>query len=149
MSRRSTRLQGIAKAPIEDTEISNTSDEEFRVEGEEEPEFLPKKKAKRRKVDKSTVAAIFFQNEDFIHSNTSSFDQAAPVAEDQKIKRVRGRRGILSSLREFPLDVVAEIFGHLNPIDLINLSRTTKEIRGALHYCWISSELIRHRHFNG
>jgi hypothetical protein len=74
MPRRSTRLQGIAKATIEDTEISNTSDEEFRVEGEEEPEeFLPKK-AKRRKVDKSTVAAIFFQNEDFIHSNTSSFD---------------------------------------------------------------------------
>ncbi|KAJ6513301.1 hypothetical protein C8R45DRAFT_963164 [Mycena sanguinolenta] len=54
------------------------------------------------------------------------------ATEDQKIKKVRGRRGILSSLREFPLDVVAEIFGHLNPIDLLNLARITKEIRGIL-----------------
>ncbi|KAJ6513362.1 hypothetical protein C8R45DRAFT_344717 [Mycena sanguinolenta] len=54
------------------------------------------------------------------------------ASEDQKLKRVRGRRGILSSLREFPLDIVAEIFGHLNPMDLLNLARTTKEIRGIL-----------------
>ncbi|KAJ7603754.1 hypothetical protein DFH06DRAFT_1392645, partial [Mycena polygramma] len=63
---------------------------------------------------------------------TDVYNSKESSAEDQKVKRVRGRRGILSSLREFPLDVVAEIFGHLNPMDLLNLARTTKEIRGIL-----------------
>lgn len=31
-----------------------------------------------------------------------------PTAEDLKGKRVRGRRGLLSSLKEFPLDVLFE-----------------------------------------
>ncbi|KAJ7274433.1 hypothetical protein B0H12DRAFT_398360 [Mycena haematopus] len=111
MSRRSARLQGVVKPVVETTVFGNVSDDEgFRdVEEEEEIEVVPKKK--RRKVAKST---------------------AAPVSEDLKVKKVRGRRGILSSLREFPLDVVAEIFGHLNPMDLLHLARTTKEIRGIL-----------------
>ncbi|KAJ7689443.1 hypothetical protein B0H17DRAFT_937418, partial [Mycena rosella] len=40
--------------------------------------------------------------------------------------------GLLGSLKEFPLDVLFEIFGHLNPMDLLNLARPTKEIRGIL-----------------
>ncbi|KAJ6513367.1 hypothetical protein C8R45DRAFT_1068349 [Mycena sanguinolenta] len=54
------------------------------------------------------------------------------VREDQKIKNLRGRRGILSSFREFPLDIVVEIFSYLNPMDLLNLARATKEIRTIL-----------------
>ncbi|KAF7374998.1 hypothetical protein MSAN_00385900 [Mycena sanguinolenta] len=111
MSRRSARLQGVAKAAaVEDTLSNAIGDDEFRdvEEDEEEIEVVPKKK--RRRVAKSTD----------------------PASEDQKIKRVRGRRGILSSLREFPLDLIAEIFGHLNPLDLLSLARTTKEIRGIL-----------------
>jgi hypothetical protein len=57
----------------------------------------------------------------------------APVAEDQKLKKARGCRGILSSLRELPMDVVTEIFSRLNPMDLLNLARTTKKIRSAHH----------------
>ncbi|KAJ6531794.1 hypothetical protein B0H19DRAFT_1188595 [Mycena capillaripes] len=111
MSRRSSRLKDLVL--VEDPATSNPSDDDdFHNVEEEEPEFIPKKK--RRKVAKST--------------EPSTEDQKV----DQKVKRVRGRRGILSSLREFPLDVVAEIFGHLNPMDLLNLARTTKEIRGIL-----------------
>ncbi|KAJ7650256.1 hypothetical protein FB45DRAFT_887444 [Roridomyces roridus] len=54
------------------------------------------------------------------------------VSSDSKTKKVRGRRGILSSLKEFPLDVMFEILGHLRLQDLLTLSRTTKDFRGLL-----------------
>lgn len=61
----------------------------------------------------------------------------------------RGQRGSLSQLTDFPLDVLFEvnvvlffvsstilrqvqIFGHLDPHDLLRLSRTTKELRKLL-----------------
>ncbi|KAJ7040353.1 hypothetical protein C8F04DRAFT_254471 [Mycena alexandri] len=110
MSRRSTRFQGTLAStsaqPIDEDIVTHSDDEDF-FEVEEEPEFVPKKK--RRKSAKSTVSP-----------------------EELKLKKVRGRRGILSSLKEFPLDVLFEIFGQLNPKDLINLARTTKELRGIL-----------------
>ncbi|KAJ7475853.1 hypothetical protein FB451DRAFT_259590 [Mycena latifolia] len=105
MSRRSARLKDV-NMTVED-EFVDSDEEGFTESVQEEPEFSAPKK-KRRKV--ATVAK----------------------AEDQKLKKVRGRRGLLSSLKEFPLDVLFEIFGHLNPMDLLNLSRTTKEIRGIL-----------------
>ncbi|KAJ7841337.1 hypothetical protein B0H14DRAFT_1047269 [Mycena olivaceomarginata] len=83
---------------------------------EDEPE------AKRHKVDESTVA-------------TADTADAVAVSEDQetkRIKRIRGRRGILSSFIEFPMEIVVEIFSLLDPIDLLNLARTTKEFRGIL-----------------
>ncbi|KAJ6513374.1 hypothetical protein C8R45DRAFT_345014 [Mycena sanguinolenta] len=126
MSRRSARLQGVVKAVevvVENTLTNASDDDEFRDIGEED-DAVPKKK--RRKGAKSTVARVLC--EAFIVNHTSK-DSAS---EDQTSKRVRGRRGMLSSLREFPLDLIAEIFGHLNPLDLLNLARTTKEIRGIL-----------------
>ncbi|KAJ7707705.1 hypothetical protein B0H17DRAFT_1033682 [Mycena rosella] len=110
MSRRSTRLKGVTNDPlIEAEDIFVDSDEDFDEEEIEEPEFSPTKKRRKGKAT-----------------------SAAATAEDQKLKKVRGRRGLLSSLKEFPLDVLFEIFGHLNPMDLLNLARTTKEIRGIL-----------------
>ncbi|CAA7265274.1 unnamed protein product [Cyclocybe aegerita] len=47
-------------------------------------------------------------------------------------KRPRGMRGLLQQLPEMPLDVVYEIFSQLNPLDILNLSRTTKELRKML-----------------
>ncbi|KAJ7035062.1 hypothetical protein C8F04DRAFT_1395128 [Mycena alexandri] len=109
MSRRSTCLQGTSVQFHPDNDDIVIRSDEDSLEVEEEPEYIPTKK--RRKAAKSTVA---------------------DTDEDKKTKKVRGRRGILSSLREFPLDVLFEIFGQLNPKDLINLSRTTKELRGIL-----------------
>ncbi|KAJ7786579.1 hypothetical protein B0H16DRAFT_1876573 [Mycena metata] len=113
MSRRATRVQGapsaLASTSAQPIDEDMVDDEDFLdAEPEEEPEFVPKKKA--RKSAKSTV----------------------PTDGEQKLKKVRGRRGSLSSLKEFPLDVLFEVFGLLSPKDLINLARTTKEIRGIL-----------------
>lgn len=44
-------------------------------------------------------------------------------------KRVRGRRGGLKMMHEMPLDIVLEIFGHLDPIDLLHVSRVSKGLR--------------------
>lgn len=51
-------------------------------------------------------------------------------------KRKRARRGPLvgrlASLMEMPMDILFEIFGHLNPLDVLRLARTTKEFRRLL-----------------
>ncbi|KAH9857187.1 hypothetical protein C2E23DRAFT_378040 [Lenzites betulinus] len=44
----------------------------------------------------------------------------------------KSRRRILSKLVDMPLDILFEIFGHLHPHDLLNLSRTTKALRNVL-----------------
>ncbi|KAI0822848.1 hypothetical protein BC628DRAFT_1326507 [Trametes gibbosa] len=44
----------------------------------------------------------------------------------------KSRRRILSKLVDMPLDILYEIFGLLHPLDLLNLSRTTKALRNIL-----------------
>ncbi|KDR80012.1 hypothetical protein GALMADRAFT_242213 [Galerina marginata CBS 339.88] len=56
-------------------------------------------------------------------------------AADSKLpqaKKVRGKRGILKQLIEMPLDLLFEIFGRLEPLDLLHLTRTTKDLRALL-----------------
>lgn len=50
----------------------------------------------------------------------------------EAFRKVRGKRGALKHLTEAPLDVLFEIFGKLNPIDLLYLARTTKALRNIL-----------------
>ncbi|KAF9559588.1 hypothetical protein CPC08DRAFT_763226 [Agrocybe pediades] len=47
-------------------------------------------------------------------------------------KRVRGTRGLLKGLLDMPMDILVEIFGHLNPLDILHLTRTTKAFRELL-----------------
>ncbi|KAF8907417.1 hypothetical protein CPB85DRAFT_1311757 [Mucidula mucida] len=47
-------------------------------------------------------------------------------------KKVRGKRGILQKIADTPLDVLFEIFSYLDPIDLLRISRTTKDLRQLL-----------------
>ncbi|KAF9466241.1 hypothetical protein BDZ94DRAFT_1251484 [Collybia nuda] len=49
-----------------------------------------------------------------------------------RIKRIHGGRGTLEGLIGMPLDVLFEIFGHLNPLDVLYLARTTKPLRDVL-----------------
>ncbi|KAJ7283261.1 hypothetical protein C8J57DRAFT_1291965 [Mycena rebaudengoi] len=112
MSRRSARLQTLDKNTEEYIPAQSPEIED------DEDEFAPK--TKRRKVK--------------VHAT----DKTGTV-DDPKVKKIRGRRGLLSSLKEFPMDVLFEIFGHLNPLDLLHLSRTTKEIRGTLPFVWKES----------
>ncbi|KAK0500900.1 hypothetical protein EDD18DRAFT_1146486 [Armillaria luteobubalina] len=44
------------------------------------------------------------------------------------------RRAKLSMLPTLPLDILFEIFGHLHPLDLLHLTRTTKEFRRVLSH---------------
>ncbi|CAA7265272.1 unnamed protein product [Cyclocybe aegerita] len=41
-------------------------------------------------------------------------------------------RGLLKDMVDMPMDILYEIFGQLNPIDLLHLARTTKALRGIL-----------------
>ncbi|KAG6820465.1 hypothetical protein H0H93_016760 [Arthromyces matolae] len=49
-----------------------------------------------------------------------------------KRKAVSRKRGKLESIAQFPLDVLFEIFGQLDPLDVLNLSRTSKALRNIL-----------------
>lgn len=69
-----------------------------------------------------------------------------PVRKKQKIKslaepelvlpkppaRVRGRRGLLKNITEMPLDVLFEIFGHLEPQDVLHVSQANKALHSIL-----------------
>ncbi|KAL0946623.1 hypothetical protein HGRIS_012819 [Hohenbuehelia grisea] len=52
-----------------------------------------------------------------------------PSSSTAPSRRVRGR---LQNLPGMPLDILFEIFGHLQPLDLLRLARTTKDLRGTL-----------------
>ncbi|KAK0184588.1 hypothetical protein F5146DRAFT_230505 [Armillaria mellea] len=55
-------------------------------------------------------------------------------------KRPRRRNGFLEKVVESPLELMFEIFSYLHPIDLIRLSRTTKDLRSLLQR---SSQSVR------
>lgn len=68
-----------------------------------------------------------------IPADTSLEDPATPEPATKtavaKATKPRRRRGKLSCLTEMPLDVVIEVVMHLNPGDLLSLSRTTRNFR--------------------
>ncbi|CAK5268520.1 unnamed protein product [Mycena citricolor] len=115
MPRRSTRLRVVQQRDLAGTSDSSNEDDDF-TETEEEEEVVPPPRKKRRPTTKSV---------------TRKDTQERIISE--KWKKVRGRRGLLSSLKEFPLDVLFEIFEQLQPEDLLNLSRTTKSFRENLY----------------
>ncbi|KAG8219345.1 hypothetical protein J3R82DRAFT_228 [Butyriboletus roseoflavus] len=65
--------------------------------------------------------------EKYDEAETSQVDQA-------KVKRPRWGRvvGRLAGLMEMPMDILFEIFGHLMPLDVLRLARTTKQFRRLL-----------------
>ncbi|KAF8229544.1 hypothetical protein L208DRAFT_1401994 [Tricholoma matsutake] len=63
---------------------------------------------------------------------TTSCDEEDSRVMAPPIKVFRGMRGKLGQLTEFPLDILFEIFGHLQPSDLLRLARSTKTLRGIL-----------------
>ncbi|KAF9015810.1 hypothetical protein BDZ89DRAFT_1076165 [Hymenopellis radicata] len=55
-------------------------------------------------------------------------DTTAPARK----RYVKGKRGILQKITDTPLDVLFEIFSYLEPLDLLRLGRTTKDLRALL-----------------
>ncbi|KAF8996659.1 hypothetical protein BDQ17DRAFT_1249555 [Cyathus striatus] len=78
-------------------------------------------------------------------SNAQQEQDQQLIKNENSAKRVcKGNRGILKQLLEMPLDVLYEIFGMLDPLDLVQLTRTTKAIRKMLAsnsalWVWIHS----------
>ncbi|KAL4252491.1 hypothetical protein ABKN59_002772 [Abortiporus biennis] len=56
----------------------------------------------------------------------------AAVATGSGRRNLRGRRGSLKVLLEMPLDILYEIFSCMHPMDLLNLTRTSKDFRALL-----------------
>jgi len=48
---------------------------------------------------------------------------------EDDFRKIKGRRGQLKLMTEMPVDVLLEIFSHVQPIDLLHLSRATKALR--------------------
>ncbi|KAI0082828.1 hypothetical protein K474DRAFT_32293 [Panus rudis PR-1116 ss-1] len=63
--------------------------------------------------------------------STQNDQDATPVPGRREISRKRTRRS-LSRLPEMPCDILFEIFGHLQPLDLLRLARSTKSFRNLL-----------------
>ncbi|KIK03753.1 hypothetical protein K443DRAFT_5082 [Laccaria amethystina LaAM-08-1] len=106
--RRSKRLK--AQSRIADTgEVSGSDSDEWSA-GEVQPPKRISTNPQKRKLN-----------------NGSSSKSVA-----EAFRKVRGKRGALKHLTEAPLDVLFEIFGKLNPIDLLHLARTTKALRNIL-----------------
>ncbi|KAJ7650259.1 hypothetical protein FB45DRAFT_887452 [Roridomyces roridus] len=136
MVRRSARLATVSVTPVE-----QDVEDDVNTDADDDP--VPKRKIKRRKV--AAQKAIEEEDEEEADDDDDELefdDDEEEIAPKKKrrtkaktvtdTKKVRGRRGILSSLKEFPLDVLFEIFGHLRPQDLLTLARTTKEFRALL-----------------
>ncbi|KAL4070439.1 hypothetical protein J3A83DRAFT_4243270 [Scleroderma citrinum] len=71
-----------------------------------------------------------------------------PLLDERPKARKRVRRGPvvgrLAGLMELPMDILFEIFGHLNPLDVLRLARTTKQFRSMLmhkssRFIWIAA----------
>jgi len=59
----------------------------------------------------------------------SSVPSKPSVPRQDNFSRIKGKKGMLKTMTEMPLDILFEIFSHLQPIDLLHLSWTTKDIR--------------------
>ncbi|KDQ60885.1 hypothetical protein JAAARDRAFT_77035 [Jaapia argillacea MUCL 33604] len=108
-SRRSTRAKGKATANANTSaDLPGVQDDSY-VEPAESDELPPPKK--RRKPSTKTPKSKL---------------------KSETVNSSRSRKGKLRHLPEMPLDILFEVFGHLRPIDLLNLSRTTKALRNIL-----------------
>ncbi|OJA11870.1 hypothetical protein AZE42_03262 [Rhizopogon vesiculosus] len=58
--------------------------------------------------------------------------QNVELVKAPKKARRQPKPGKLAGLRDLPLDILFEIFGHLNPLDILRLARTTKQFRRVL-----------------
>ncbi|KAF9267013.1 hypothetical protein L218DRAFT_955489 [Marasmius fiardii PR-910] len=98
---------------------------------------------KRNKSDKSSTQNVYDDSNEEIQvkparkakkartaMTSTNRNQSNMNANPLVFRRTRGRRGLLEKLaREAPLDILLEIYIYLEPQDILNLSRTSKELR--------------------
>ncbi|KAK0466145.1 uncharacterized protein EV420DRAFT_811718 [Desarmillaria tabescens] len=97
----------------------------------------------QRSATKRTYKSIDSEPED---DHSKDYTGNAPIKKKARVKEVsqdaenvtqavpkrRRLRGLLQKVAETPLDVLFEIFSNLDPLDLLRLSRTTKDLRALL-----------------
>ncbi|EEB91276.1 hypothetical protein MPER_10394, partial [Moniliophthora perniciosa FA553] len=89
-------------------------------------------------IDSSTAKASTSKDKDVSEQrkDKASTRPAKRVKTDHvqdSTRRVRGKRGVLEKLaKDTPMDVVLEIFKYLLPLDILNLARTSKDLRAIL-----------------
>ncbi|KAJ3722695.1 hypothetical protein DFJ43DRAFT_1042093 [Lentinula guzmanii] len=67
----------------------------------------------------------------FIQEESESLEDARVARNNSKVVG-RSSRGRLENILKIPLDVMLEIYGYLEPIDILRLSRTSKDLRAFL-----------------
>ncbi|OCH92774.1 hypothetical protein OBBRIDRAFT_750811 [Obba rivulosa] len=76
-------------------------------------------------------------------SGATEADRSYGAPKAKRARVVRGKRGGLKNMLEMPVDILIEIFTRLDPGDLLNLARTTKDFRAFLtsrKFAWIWKE---------
>ncbi|KAJ3739935.1 hypothetical protein DFH05DRAFT_1529814 [Lentinula detonsa] len=67
----------------------------------------------------------------FIQEVSESLEDARVARNNSKVVG-RSSRGRLENILKIPLDVMLEIYGYLEPLDILRLSRTSKDLRAFL-----------------
>ncbi|EAU81971.2 hypothetical protein CC1G_09157 [Coprinopsis cinerea okayama7 len=117
-TRQSGRLKG--KEIADYTEDLSSEDDELAPTGG--PSGVKRKRKAKEATPKQQAPAKAGS------SSTSNKNQALA----RPPKRRRGNRGALELLIEMPLDLLFEIFGKLDPADVLNLARASKDLRAIL-----------------
>ncbi|THU96056.1 hypothetical protein K435DRAFT_665199 [Dendrothele bispora CBS 962.96] len=120
MSRRSSRIEerrrntgvDIYDAIIQQLGIQETLDGELKVDEDDDSTSSDEDTQDRRPIKR--------------------LKRSEKAGKEEKLQRVRGKRGILQKVKEMPLDILFEIFSYLEPLDILQLSRTSYELRDLL-----------------
>ncbi|KAJ3920597.1 hypothetical protein F5877DRAFT_77017 [Lentinula edodes] len=140
MVRRSLRIQEKELAPVQSHDLGEVTVPRKRVtrDAEDSEDYAEDSDGGvapiRRKRKRSKKAANLKSKVE-----SSSKDEGVPAARTKKqnmpeqFKKVRGKLGLLERVtKDVPMDVIFEIFGHLDPGDLLHLARTSRDLRDIL-----------------
>ncbi|KAF9225272.1 hypothetical protein BS17DRAFT_872387 [Gyrodon lividus] len=99
-----------------------------------QPETTAAAQAPDDNVRKRRVLTCVTKRKRVADADEAQDSQDGAPLEQAKPKRPRWGRvvGRLASLMEMPMDILFEIFGHLMPLDVLRLARTTKQFRRVL-----------------
>ncbi|KAF9533615.1 hypothetical protein CPB83DRAFT_845570 [Crepidotus variabilis] len=123
MQRRSARLKGrpppSVSYALDDLDIELDSEDDTE-QGESDAPPLEARKVAKSRVRKRKSKTSSNESEDI------------EQAEQPKAKKLRGNRGFLHILLDMPTDILYEVLGTLEPLDLLSVARTVKSLRAIL-----------------
>ncbi|THU86281.1 hypothetical protein K435DRAFT_970358 [Dendrothele bispora CBS 962.96] len=139
MARKSARLQKKRKADTQ-TDLQTTGAAEppqKRIKSSEvqdsDEEGVEDQQVSEPSSDDATESTSSSRKKSRVSGNSSKKKATKLIPVDERFKKVRGRLGLLHKLvTEMPLDVIFEIFAHLRPLDILRLSRTSRDLHNLL-----------------